>query len=86
MKFLKKEKSKLLNRTDLVIELEHIGKSTPSNSDIKKQIASNLKTKEELIVIDHVYTKFGEGISKIHAKAYDSEKALKDIEPKPNFV
>ena len=51
MKILKKEKSKLIDRTEIEAEFPHIGKPTPSNNEIKKLIASELKAKEELIIL-----------------------------------
>ena len=49
MKILEKNKSKLIDRTELLIEYPHIQKPTPTNKEIKKELSKELKTKEELI-------------------------------------
>lgn len=80
MKILEKQEAPLLNRIEVIAEFEHIGKSTPSKDSIKKEIASDLKTKEELIVVKHAFTKYGYGITKVFANVYKNEKDLRDIE------
>lgn len=80
MKIISKEKSKLIDRTELLIECPHVQKPTPSNSEIKKEIAKELKTKEELIAIKTIKTKYGEGNSLISAFAYDNLEEFKKLE------
>jgi len=80
MKIISKEKSKLIDRTELIIEFSHQGKPTPSETELKKELANELKTKEELIIIKLIDTKFGEGNSIISAHIYDSLEELKKLE------
>ena len=80
MKILKKEKSKLIDRTEITAEFPHVGKPTPSNNEIKKLIVSELKAKEELVIIKKIDTKFGEGKSTISAFAHDTLEELKKLE------
>ena len=80
MKILEKNKSKLIDRTELLIEYHHTNKPTPTNDEIKKELAKELKTKEKLIIIKNIITKFGEGTSTISAFAYDNLEELKKLE------
>ncbi len=80
MKILEKNKSKLIDRTEFLIEYPHTQKPTPTNNEIKKELAKELKTKEELIIIKNIITKFGEGTSTISAFAYDNLEELKKLE------
>lgn len=80
MKILKKEKSNLIDRTEITAEFPHMGKPTPSNNEIRKAIVSELKAKEELVVIKKIDTKYGEGTSIISAFAYDNLEELKKLE------
>jgi ribosomal protein S24E len=80
MKIISKEKSGLIDRTELKAEFPHIGKPTPKTSEIKKAVAAELKADENLVIIKEIYTKYGEGTSKIKAFAYNNLEELKKLE------
>lgn len=80
MKIISKEKSHLIDRTTIMADFPHTGKATPSNAEIKKAIAHELKVDEHLVVIKKIDTKYGEGNSKIKAYIYDSIEELKKLE------
>jgi ribosomal protein S24E len=80
MKILKKDKSKLIDRVEVLIEYQHIGKPTPSTNEIKKEISNELKAKEELVIVKDINTKFGEGNSLIRVHVYDNLEELKKLE------
>jgi ribosomal protein S24E len=80
MKILYKREMPLLSRTRVGIEIEHPGKETPSKSSIKKEVASILKVKEELISIRHIYSKYGKTKSKVIVHIYNTLEDLKRIE------
>lgn len=56
--------------------------ATPSNEDIRLQIATVLSTKKELVVIDHIYNTYGAQEAKVFAKAYEKQDFLDRYEPK----
>ncbi len=80
MKIISKEKSNLIDRTELMAVFPHIGKPTPKTSEIKKAVATELKADENLVVIKEIYTQYGEGTSKIKAYAYNNLEELKKLE------
>jgi len=80
MKITQKTESPLLNRTRIYATIDHNSKSTPKRSEIKKSIANELKVKEDLVSIRHIFSKFGQPKSKIIAHVYKSEKDLKLLE------
>ncbi len=82
MKIIKETPQKLLGRIRIKLELSHTGKTTPSNQEIKESIAKIKKVDEETIAVHHIYTKYGEGNSKIYANLYESKEALDKTEPK----
>ena len=59
--------------------------ATPSKTDIKTKIASQLKAKTEDIVVDNVKVVFGTNSAKFEARIYDDEDSLKKIELKYIF-
>ncbi len=76
------EEKPLLARKEIEGHMMFEGKSTPSNADVTKAIASELKTDEKLVVVKHIYTAFGSCEANISAYVYDTEEALKKFEPK----
>lgn len=82
MKITQKTEVPLLRRTRIYGIVDHTEKPTPTKVSIKKSLASELNTKEELIAIRHVYTKYGQSKSKVIAHIYKNEKDLKELETK----
>ncbi len=76
MKIIKQEKSNLLPRIDIVANMEHINKKTPSNDEVRKELSKLMKVDEELILVKHIYDGYGSGISKIEAYAYNSKEDI----------
>ena len=54
--------------------------ATPSRIKIRKEVATKLKAKENLVVIKHVYTKFGSQKAKIITHIYNNEDEMKKLE------
>ena len=82
LNIIKKEEKPLLSRTEVVAEID-FDASTPKKEEIKKKIASSLKSDPNITVIKKVYTIFGKKKIKVLAFVYKSEKDMKRIEPKP---
>ncbi|MFO8016535.1 MAG: 30S ribosomal protein S24e [Candidatus Woesearchaeota archaeon] len=77
---IKKERdTPLLSRKRVTLNAEYEG-STPSRMDIRKETAKKLKAKENLVVIKHIYTRFGAQKAKIIAHVYEDEKDMKKLE------
>ncbi len=79
MKILQEKDMPLLHRKDYVLELEHEG-STPSKEQVKQKIADLLKHGHDVIVLNHIYEKFGEHRVEIHASVYHDAEKLKHVE------
>jgi len=57
-------------------------KETPNRIDVKKAIATQTKSKEELIVIRKIRTNFGKTSAIIKAYIYNNEESKNKIETK----
>lgn len=79
MKIIKQENSKLLPRIDIIAEVSHVGKRTPSSVEAREELSKTLKVDKDLILVDHVYSEFGAGVSKIIAYVYDSKESMERI-------
>jgi ribosomal protein S24E len=80
LKIEKQEKKALVERDEIHAIAEE--KITPSNAKIQEELANLTKKEKELIVVKHIYQKFGSNKSDIIAYVYDSAESLKKFEPK----
>ncbi|MFH1823137.1 MAG: hypothetical protein ABH817_00245 [archaeon] len=74
------EKKPLVEREEIKAIAE--AKITPSNQVVKEELAKQLNKDKKLIVIEHIYQKFGSNESTILAFVYDSMESLEKFEPK----
>jgi len=81
IKNIDKKENKLLNRTEVIAEVQHSKSPTPKRLDLKRQIAAKLGTNEELLVIKKIESTFG-SITRVYANVYPSAKELNKIEQK----
>ncbi len=70
----------LLSRKRLKFEIDYSGGKTPSRADVRKMIAAAQKVKEDLVVIRHIYPKFGKSLAKVIVHLYDTVEDLKKYE------
>ncbi len=78
VKIISERENKLIGRKELTIEIEHIGKSTPSRYDVRKYIAELLKIPLDLVYVRKLRTEYGWGktVGEIHIYN-DIKRALK---------
>lgn len=77
---LKNYDNKLLDRRDLIIEIDHSGQPTPKKSEVEKMIAEHFKTKPEHVEIVYIFSLSGKAASKVKAKIWN--KPIKKEEVK----
>ena len=53
---------------------------TPSRDNVRAEVARQLNQKEELVVIKHIYPRFGKKEAKVIAHVYSNLEELKRIE------
>ncbi len=54
--------------------------ATPSRKQLRKVVADKLKTSESLVIIRHVYNKYGSRDAEVVAFAYENDDSLKSLE------
>lgn len=77
-----KTENPLLNRTEIHFDCIYTGEPTPKIMDVKNKLVALLDADKDLLVVDSVIPKFGEGKAEGYAKMYESEDYLKEIEQK----
>jgi len=71
----------LLSRTRVTLSADFQG-PTPAREALRKVISKQIGKEEKLIIIKHIYTKFGQPGAKIIANVYKNEDELKCFEEK----
>lgn len=64
-----------------MVEASFEGK-TPSRQEFRKEIAANLKAKEELVIIKNINTEFGYRMAKVLVHVYKKKEDIEAVEPK----
>lgn len=72
----------LLNRTEVHFDCVYSGEPTPKVMDVKNKLIALLDADKNLLVVDRLLPKFGEGSAEGYAKIYDRVENLKEIEQK----
>jgi ribosomal protein S24E len=80
MKLIKEKDVPLLGRKRINLYAKFVGKSTPTKIKLRQDVAKLVKSKPELVVIRHIYQKFGAGEAKIIAHVYNDATRLKQFE------
>ncbi len=82
VKIVSQEYNPLLKRKEIVFKVEHAETGgTPPRFEVRKKLASKLKTKLELVYVKKMETKTGTMIAVGEANAYDSVEQAKLLEP-----
>ncbi len=79
MEIKKERETPLLSRKRTTCMVEYEG-ATPSRLEFRKAVSSKLKAPEELTIIKHIYTRFGQNKAKVIAHIYKSKEDMQMIE------
>jgi len=83
LKIVSKEQNPLMKRKEVTFSVEHAQTGgTPTRVEVRKQLATLLKTKLELVYVKQLETKTGTMVAVGEANAYDSIEQAKLMEPK----
>lgn len=80
LKIVSAKENLVLARKDIVFSLRHDGESTPSRVQVRQLLASEIGSKTENVVIDHMATEYGLGKTRGEARAYKSADAARGAE------
>jgi ribosomal protein S24E len=80
MKVVKDEKSFALPRREVIVEISHTNKPTPSEEQIKEELIKKFSCKKELTIIKGINTKYGSSDAVVEVFIYDDEDSMKKIE------
>ena len=69
----------LLPRKEVRVAVSYDG-ATPNRKQLKKSVADKLKVKEDLVIVRHVYVRYGSKEADVVAFVYENDEALKALE------
>ncbi|MBI5389571.1 hypothetical protein HZB01_04290 [Candidatus Woesearchaeota archaeon] len=81
LEMLKQKEIPLLSRKRVSFSATYEGK-TPQRNELLKQVATMMKVPENLVIIKHIYTQFGQNTVKIIAHVYKNDEELVRFEEK----
>jgi len=76
MKISDQKKNPLMKREEVWVSFEHTGKATPTRKDMLTEISKALKSKEELVIIDKIFTDKGVAESKAKVFVYKKKEDI----------
>lgn len=79
LEVLNNKENPLFNRQEFEVLLNHYGKPTPSRIDLIKKVAKELKSKEELTVIDKIFSQKGQSISHLRVLVYKKKEDIPEV-------
>ncbi len=82
LKIVSKEQNPLMKRKEVTFSVEHAQTGgTPTRVEVRKQLATLLKTDLDLVYVKQLETKTGTMVAIGEANAYDSVEQAKVVEP-----
>lgn len=81
IKITKTEEKPLLARKEIEGVVIFASAKTPSNDEMGKAIASELKADEKTVLVKHIYTGFGTNEAQFEAYVYKTIEDMKRVEP-----
>jgi ribosomal protein S24E len=82
LKIVSKEQNPLMKRNEVIFSIEHAQTGgTPTRVEVRKQLATLLKTDLDLVYVKQLETKTGTMVTIGEANAYDSVEQAKLVEP-----
>ena len=85
LEITEKNSNPLLDRQEVQIVIKHDSDATPKRNQVIKNLSEQLKTKKDLIIIDHLKNKYGKTETQGYAKIYANKDTMELVETKPSL-
>jgi ribosomal protein S24E len=83
LEIVSRKENPLLDRTELEVLAHHAGKPTPTRDEVREHVAAAMKAKKDVVLVDHMETAFGTGLTRGYVKVYKNKEAANAIEREP---
>jgi|AntAceMinimDraft_17_1070374.scaffolds.fasta_scaffold213380_3 small subunit ribosomal protein S24e len=81
LKVIEKKENILLSRKEVIASINFDG-ATPKRKDVQKELAKELKAKENMTLIKQIDTEYGSSFAKVTANIYSDEAVMLKLERK----
>ncbi|MCX8178379.1 MAG: hypothetical protein N3D75_00945 [Candidatus Aenigmarchaeota archaeon] len=78
VKIISDYENKLLERRDLIVEVDHENQPTPKKSDLEQKLADHFKTEKNKVDIIYIFSLPGTNTSKVKLKILKKPKEDKN--------
>lgn len=75
MEITQQKENPLMKRTEVFFEIDHSGEATPGRNAVAEEVAKQMKSKRDCVVVDNIESVYGNGKSKGYAKVYENKEA-----------
>ncbi len=75
MKITQQKENPLQKRIEVYFTIDHNGESTPGRNAVAEEVAKQVKSKRDCVVVDIIESVYGRGVSKGYAKVYENKAA-----------
>jgi small subunit ribosomal protein S24e len=83
LEIVSRKDNPLLDRTELEVLAHHIGKPTPTRAEVRQHVAAAMKAKMDVVLVDHMESTYGMGVTRGYVKVYKTKEAAMAIEREP---
>jgi ribosomal protein S24E len=83
LEIVSKKDNPLLDRTELEVLAHHTGQPTPTRNEVREHVAAAMKAKKDVVLVDHMQSTFGKGLTRGYVKVYKTKEAAMAIEREP---
>ena len=80
MEITEQKENPVQKRVEVYFTLDHNGEATPGRNAVAEEIAKQLKSKRECVVVDSIESVYGKGMSNGYAKVYESKEAALEFD------
>ncbi len=80
MEITQKKDNPLQKRVEVYFTLDHNGESTPGRNAVAEEVAKQMKSKRDCVVVDSIESVYGKGMSKGYAKVYENKEAALEFD------
>lgn len=81
IEIVKVKENPLLKRKEVILNINHFGKSTPKRSEIRNYVAQLYNVPQDAVYIVKIKTEYGMNVSQAIIHIYDTHEQAIKIEP-----
>ena len=80
MEITQQKENPVQKRVEVYFTLDHNGEATPGRNAVAEEVAKQMKSKRECVVVDTIESVYGKGMSNGYAKVYESKEAALEFD------